>query len=68
MPKDRLAEQFLVGHTRCLPERVRQFEAEASAGKDETIDWDRDGRGRMTVRAFCMTAPWGALPGQKPNG
>jgi len=59
---------ILVGHTRCLPERVRQFGAGASPGKDGAIDRGRDGRGRMTVLAFCMTPPWGAPACQKPNG
>ena len=54
MPTARLAAPFLVAHTRCLPERVRQFEAGASPGKDGTIDRDRAVRGRMTVLAFCM--------------
>jgi hypothetical protein len=29
-------------------------------GGGEAAGWDRDGRGRMTVLAFCMTPPWGA--------
>jgi hypothetical protein len=29
-------------------------------GGDEDTGWKRNGRGRMTVLAFCMTPPWGA--------
>jgi hypothetical protein len=68
MPTARLAEPFLVGHTRSLPERVRQFEAGASPGKDEAIDRDRDGRGRVTVLAFCMAPPRGAPHCRRPSG
>ena len=31
-----------------------------SPGGDEDAGWNRDGRGRTTVLAFCMTPPWGA--------
>lgn len=31
-----------------------------SPGADEETVWNRDGRGRTTAFAFCMTPPWGA--------
>ena len=40
----------------------------ALPGKAGTIDRGRDGRGRMTVLAFCMTPPWGAPKIRNPNG
>jgi len=32
---------------------------QGSPGGDEDAGWNRDGRGRMTLFAICMTPPWG---------